>query len=276
MVRPIEGATNPVTDPLPDADAGVDQGARSQWFHDHFTKAARETIDFLAGDHLSLEGKDVADVGCGDGITDLGLAVHGRPRRLVGFDINPTAVDHLLAEAQAEGVVSELPPALEFMTSGPIDLPVPDNSFDVVISWSAFEHVLRPVEVLNEIHRVLRPDGAFFLQLWPFYYSEHGSHLWHWFPDGFANLRHTDDEIEARLRADTQTDPAWIETKIRDNRELNRITLDGLQQAMLVAGLQPTKVELLSHTIRVTSELNRFPLSDLLNAGVKLLAVPRT
>jgi SAM-dependent methyltransferase len=264
----------PVSDILPTAEGGVDRGERSQWFQDHFRKAADEVLDFLAGDGISLENREVADLGCGDGITDLGLALRGRPRRLTGFDLNATNTEHLLAEARAEGVADQLPPNLTFATSGETTIPAEDHAFDVIISWSAFEHVLQPVEVLTEIRRVLRPTGVFFLQLWPFFFSEHGSHLWHWFPDGFANLRHTDAAIEQRLRADTTTDPAWIEQKIHDNRTLNRITLDGLQQAMLVAGLQPVKVELLSHTFRLSPELNRFPLSDLAISGVKLLAVP--
>jgi SAM-dependent methyltransferase len=264
----------PVSDILPSADGGVDRGERSQWFHDHFAKAADEILEFLGGDGIGLDGKEVADVGCGDGITDLGIALRGRPARLTGYDINPTDTEHLRSQALAEGVADDLPANLAFETAGETTLPAPDGSFDVVVSWSAFEHVLQPVEVLREIRRVLKPEGVFFLQLWPFYFSEHGSHLWHWFPDGFANLRHTDAEVEQRLRADTTTDPAWIETKLKDNRELNRVTLDGLQQAMLVAGLQPTKVEIMSHTMRVSPELNRFPLSDLAISGVKLLAVP--
>jgi SAM-dependent methyltransferase len=264
----------PVSDILPSADGGVDRGERSRWFHDHFGTAADEILEFLGGDGIDLAGKQVADLGCGDGITDLGVALKGRPARLTGFDINPTNVAHLREEARAEGVADDLPPNLAFERTGETSIPAPDDAFDVVTSWSAFEHVLQPVEVLREIRRILRPDGVFFLQLWPFYFSEHGSHLWHWFPDGFANLRHTDEEIEQRLRADTTTHPSWIETKLKDNRELNRITLDGLQQAMLVAGLQPTKVELLSHTMRLSPELNRFPLSDLAISGVKLLAVP--
>jgi SAM-dependent methyltransferase len=264
----------PVSDILPSAQGGVGRAERSQWFHDHFRNAADEVLDFLAADGIRLEGREVADVGCGDGITDLALALRGRPARLTGYDLNATNTEHLLAEARAEGVADHLPPNLRFETSDETTIPAADDSFDVVVSWSAFEHVLQPVEVLSEIRRVLRPDGVFFLQLWPFFFSEHGAHLWHWFPDGFVNLRYTDDAIEQRLRADTTTDPAWIEQRLKDNRTLNRITLDGLQQAMLVAGLQPVKVEILSNPFHLSPELNRFPLSDLAVSGVKLLAVP--
>ena len=62
---------------------------------------------------------------------------------------------------------------------------------------------------------------------------------------------------------------------MRDYRELNGMSLDGLQRAILGAGMYVTKLELLSHPIHLTPELNRWPLSDLAIAGVKLLANPQ-
>src|SRR5205807_894976 len=122
-----------------------------------------------------------------DGILCLGVAHKGRPSRLVGFDVNPTDVHHLGRRAQEEGV----PPTadgLEFQGCEPDRLPAPDNSFDIATTWSAFEHIADPQAVLREIRRILRPSGVLFLQLWPFYYSERGSHLWDWFPEGFHHL----------------------------------------------------------------------------------------
>lgn len=52
------------------------------------------------------------------------------------------------------------------------------RDYDVVVTWSALEHVAEPVSMLREIRRILRPGGVLFLQLWPFYYSDRGSHLW--------------------------------------------------------------------------------------------------
>ena len=43
----------------------------------------------------------------------------------------------------------------------------------------------------------MKPDGFFFLQLWPFYHSARGSHLWDWFDDPFLNLTQPEDEIVA-------------------------------------------------------------------------------
>ena len=268
-------ATRP-NDPLPRHDSGdLDSPDRLQWFRDHFDRSPREIIAFLEGDGITLTGRDVADVGCGEGIMDLGLTLRTKPRRFVGFDIVPTDRDDLLRRARHYKAAKELPTTLEFAVSQPTRIPASDASFDVVISWSAFEHVAQPDQLLREIRRILRPGGLLMLQLWPFFYSEHGSHLWHWFPDGFVNLHRGLEEVEATLREDTETDPAWIETKFRDYRELNGMSLDGLERAILGAGMYVTKLELLSHPIHLTPELNRWPLSDLAIAGVKLLANPQ-
>src|SRR5206468_13118666 len=150
------------------------------WFRSHYEQAAGEIVDFFGGDGISLKGKRLADIGCGDGITDLGLAVQAEPASLVGFDVVDTDTDHLSELARAAGVElpgGTLPPALSFVTSGETQLPASDRSFDYVLSWSAFEHILDPVPLLREVHRVLTDDGVLFIQLWPFYDSEHGTHL---------------------------------------------------------------------------------------------------
>jgi SAM-dependent methyltransferase len=244
-----------------------------QWFFDHYDDAAQQIIDFLAADGISLEAKRVADIGCGDGIIDLGLVHRARPGALVGFDIVPTDEYGLLDRARAHGAADALPPALSFRTAGPVSLPAADGEFDVAVTWSAFEHVREPVGVLREIRRILQPAGVLFLQLWPFYHSERGSHLWEWFPEGFHHLVDDPDSIERAVR-ERAGDPEWAEYMLREFRELNRITLDGLQLALQSAGLAVRKLELLSNPVHIPPEALRFPLSALGIAGVKLLAVP--
>lgn len=42
-------------------------------------------------------------------------------------------------------------------------IPRPDAHFDVVVSFNALDHMLKPWDVLLEIRRVLKPDGVFVL-----------------------------------------------------------------------------------------------------------------
>ena len=110
-VRRITTRSTPFGHDAPDTNGhgtAVDHGA-DQWFWDHYEWAAGEVVAFFAEDGLTLADRDVADVGCGDGITDLGLVHRARPRRLVGFDLDPVRQDLLVARATAAGVADTLP-----------------------------------------------------------------------------------------------------------------------------------------------------------------------
>lgn len=244
-----------------------------RWWREHFDEAPGQVIEMLAGDGIQLEGKTVADIGSGDGIIDLGVALKARPEKLVGYDVRPTDVEALRRTAAANGI-EELPDAqrLGFATSQANHVPAPDDTFDIVYSWSVFEHVDQPIAMLREIRRILKPDGYLFLQVWPLFGSEHGGHLWQNVGESFTHLRHSPFELNEYLRGKAATDP----TRPADDefRSLNRITLDGLQRAHLAAGLRISKVTLQAETIHIPPELSHLPLTDLTISGIKLLAVP--
>ena len=247
----------------------------SQWFWDHYEFAANEIISFGEGCGLSLQGCDVADIGCGDGIMALGIAHRARPRTLVGFDVVPTNVDALATRSRAERVADTLPPELEFRESAPTTIPAPDGAFDFVYSWSAFEHITDPLGVLREIRRIVRPTGNFFLQLWPFYRSAKGSHLWEWFEEDFHHLTGDEREIIEQMRTSGRHSEEWTDYMTREFEHLNRVTLDQLQRAVLLAGLDVRRLELLSSPIVLPPELGRYSWADLAIGGIKLLASPR-
>lgn len=274
FLRRFSRTPAPAPAPEPAPPEPQPRSPESQWFWEHYEWAAGEVVDFTTSAGVQLEGAQVADIGCGDGILSLGFMRVARPARLVGFDVNPVDVDILTTRCRAEGVDPVLPPELEFQVSAQRGLPAADASFDVVTTWSAFEHIGDPYSLLREIRRILRPDGTLFLQLWPFYYSERGSHLWEWFPEGFHHLQEHHTDTVAKLDRSDLKERGWTEMMSREFVHLNRVTLDELQRCILAAGLVVTKLELLSHTVTVPRDLARHPLSDLGIAGVKLLAAP--
>ncbi|MBC7632000.1 class I SAM-dependent methyltransferase [Aeromicrobium sp.] len=245
---------------------------RDVWFAAHFEIAVEQICEFFAGDGISLQGKRVADVGCGDGIIDLGLTLRAQPASLVGLDISPTDVDHLRSKALEHAGVTELPPELSFVHCSETGFPIEDGSFDYVVSWSAFEHIGDPVSVLREIRRVLTADGVLFIQLWPFFDSEHGTHLVEWFPEGFAQHRYSQEQILLRMTEETFSDRA--EVMYREYRTLNQITADGLHLALRQAGFVIAKLHLQADAVHVPVEMADMPPSRMGISGVKLLAVP--
>lgn len=251
-----------------------DGDPQARWFWEHYDDAVEQTLTFLEGAGVATAGREMADVGCGDGILTLGLMHKGHPAQLTGFDIVETDRDALRDQAERHGVDSRLPPELAFKRSGPVTLPAADDSFDIVTTWSAFEHVADPAAVLGEISRVLRAEGVLFLQLWPFYYSERGSHLWDWFSDAFHHLRSSQEDLVREMEASGKSDPEWTRYMAREFQGLNRLTLDELQLCLHAAGLEVVRLELLSHLVNIPRGLRRYRLADLGVAGVKLLAVP--
>lgn len=53
-----------------------------------------------------------------------------------------------------------------------VDIPYPNNSFEIVICTEVLEHVKEPEKLLTEIKRVLKTDGQVFLTM-PFVWNEH-------------------------------------------------------------------------------------------------------
>jgi SAM-dependent methyltransferase len=246
----------------------------SQWFVDHFDHAAQEIIDFIRSDGIGLEGTLIADIGSGDGIIDFGIAMKARPAKLVGYDIRPTDLDALRRAVAAAGVGEEFPDVehFAFVESKVDHIPAKNDSFDVAISWSTFEHVDQPVQMLQEVHRILKSEGVFFLQLWPFFDSQHGGHLWLSVEEPFAHLNRSPFRLEGDLKGKRGTDPS--RSADDEFRSLNRITLNDLQRALLAARLRISKVELMAETVHIPAALASFPLADLAISGVKLLASP--
>lgn len=257
----------------PRAAVAAPRDPAERWFREHYGEAADKTLAFLADGDVSLEGRDVADIGSGDGIIDLALVHRGRPRRLVGYDLRRTNREHLLAQADRYGVASRLPDELEFESSQTTAIPAADDAFDVVVSWSAFEHISDPVGVAREIRRILRPGGTLFLQLWPFYHSSRGSHLWDWFPQPHHHLLEHEDVIVERMLAGEVHEPTFTSYMADEFRRLNRVTLEELHRSLLAAGLHVARLELMADLVQIPRSLARYPLADLAVGGVQLLAV---
>ena len=242
------------------------------WFWDHYDSAAGQIVEFLASGGVPLRGQQVADVGCGDGIMALGLMQRAQPARLVGFDLNPCDIDILLERAGRFGAPDTVPAGLEFQRSEPTSFPAENDEFDVVYTWSAFEHVGDPAGLMREIARVLKPDGVLMLQLWPFYYSPRGSHLWEWFPEAYHHLGSAPEEIVEAMRESGRHSEWFTEYMANEFLNLNRLTFDELHRSILAAGLEVRKLEAITEVAHVPPDARRFPLADLALSGVKLLA----
>jgi ubiquinone/menaquinone biosynthesis C-methylase UbiE len=92
--------------------------------------------------------KDVLDVACGTGYGSEILSEAGA---------NVTAVD--VSESALVAVSARLRDNATVLRGDIRDLPLSDNSFDLVVCWETIEHIQEGDRALAEIKRVLRPDG---------------------------------------------------------------------------------------------------------------------
>lgn len=101
-----------------------------------------------------VEGKRVLDVACGEGYGSALLA--RRAAKVVGVDISEAAIEHA-AHAYAST------PSLSFHLGPCTSLPLPDASVDVAVSFETIEHISDQAAFLDELARVLVPNGVLLL-----------------------------------------------------------------------------------------------------------------
>jgi len=122
-----------------------------------------EVLDFGAGPELIgflnklTRGDDaVLEVGCGGGLLAIEMARRGR--RVMAVDVSQRILEQ--ARRRASGV-----PGVTFARSAGTEIPAADCSFDFAYSVEVLEH-LHADDVpahLQEVHRVLRPGGRYWI-----------------------------------------------------------------------------------------------------------------
>ena len=244
----------------------------ADWFFKHFDHAARTTTSYLLGDSALLKGR-ILDVGCGDGITDLGIALRWKPRELVGIDPfrGYERLPQILRDAHLP--LERLPDALRFLPADANALPFEDDHFDVVISWGSLEHIAGGhVQAFAEIRRVLRPDGL--LMVHPgLFYSDVGNHLGEFRfarEEPYVHLKRSREWLRERIlasepdRIDRSGDLATPAQYWQWFTELNPITVGGFERELRSLGFEPWRVALRTHDrVDYTPELQDYSFVDL-------------
>lgn len=142
--------------------------AYHEWRHQVLSSAWRAFAD------RDVEDRDVLDFGCGDGELSFYLALEKSPRSIIGVDLNEAAIrraNEMLRE-------QHLPPdaKVEFRLGTVDRMPVADRSIDTIIAFDCLEHVMQPLPIFREWHRVLRSGGKCLLQWFP-YKGPWGPHM---------------------------------------------------------------------------------------------------
>jgi SAM-dependent methyltransferase len=129
-------------------------------------------------EEFDFSKSNILDFGCEFGIMTLAIALRLKPKKVVGVDIN-SYHKQLTDVIKDKIVLKNFPENLEFYQVNPVEKFSRRFQFDVVFTWSTFEHVNQPNlgEVVSELYNCLSPNGFVFFQIAPLYYSAFGSHL---------------------------------------------------------------------------------------------------
>ncbi|MEN1729049.1 MAG: class I SAM-dependent methyltransferase [Pseudomonadota bacterium] len=96
-----------------------------------------------------VQGKRVLDAACGEGYGSQLLSAGAE--HVIGVDLSAEAVKHAKGRYTASN--------LEFHQADVTQLPLADDSVDVVVSFETLEHLEAQDDMFAEFRRVLRPDG---------------------------------------------------------------------------------------------------------------------
>ena len=102
---------------------------------------------------LSLDGKHILELGCGSAEITRHIATAGTERKITALEVDEIAYQKNLQ-------ITDLP-NVTFGLSGAQDIPLQDESVDIVFMFKSLHHV--PLELMedsmHEIRRVLKPGG---------------------------------------------------------------------------------------------------------------------
>ncbi|PCJ29658.1 MAG: hypothetical protein COA99_19265 [Moraxellaceae bacterium] len=157
-----------------------------------------------------IQEKTVVDFGCGWGGESLWLKHHGAAK-VIGIDVDEESLAQARVFSKGE---------VEFTSN---IASIEDESVDCIFSTNVFEHVMNIPEILDHLHRILKPNGTIVSSFGPLFYSPYGCHFYwaHLYP--FSHLIFGRDWLVHRIdniRGFESNTNSW------EDMGLNRITYD--------------------------------------------------
>jgi ubiquinone/menaquinone biosynthesis C-methylase UbiE len=112
-------------------------------------------------------GKTILDFGCGSGTYTIPVAkIAGEKGKVYALDKDKKVLDELMQKAESAGLRN----IEKIHTSGELEIPLPDESVDIVLLYDVFHsyyfsQVADRRNLLEEVYRVSKPDAL--ISVWP-------------------------------------------------------------------------------------------------------------
>jgi len=104
------------------------------------------------------DGDSLLDVGCGHGFLLFEIQKRNKEIKLTGIDISESVIKKTRKRSKILGYENTT-----FLVSEPAKFPFNDNVFTHAVSTFSFHLWSEPVLMLDEIYRVLKPNGEFII-----------------------------------------------------------------------------------------------------------------
>lgn len=142
---------------------GKFRGDYEQFFSEYDAYRYRKEGHILRRlDQVDWSGKQVLEIGLGQGADSEQLIRRGACWS--GLDLTPESIERVGARLALRNL-----PHVALKRGSVLDIPFPDNSFDVVFSHGVLHHVPDIDGAQREIQRVLKPDGKLIVMLYAKY-----------------------------------------------------------------------------------------------------------
>ena len=214
-----------------------------------------EIIYSWVKDQITLDSANILDFGCGEGLTALGFASRFQSASVAGVDIMPDPND-CLDRARTHLGMTALPKNLTLNQIQPGEEFLPSKKFDLIYSWSVFEHVEQPLllSIIKQLKGKLQRNGRLFIQIAPLYYSAEGSHLFHKIPIPWGHLSIQENIYLSKLMSACNSIQEF-EVLRSCYQTLNRMTIEELIGVIEDSGLRILRKYTTSEAIEPPKQL---------------------
>lgn len=124
---------------------------------DSFLQAQTNLTDYCLSHLEPAEGKDVLEIGCGNGVQTKYIQEKIRPRKITGIDLNESNIEIANREKTRRGLTDihfEIDDAQNMRN-------IKDDSYDVVLNIESAFHYPDKSSFIREVSRTLKPGGHF-------------------------------------------------------------------------------------------------------------------
>ena len=126
---------------------------------DSFLEAQKNLTDFCISRFTSLKGKNVLEIGCGNGVQAKYILAKYSPASMTAIDLNSKNIEIAKAEVKKRGIKNIIFKVDDAQKLSSIE----NKSMDFIISIESAFHFPDKASFLREIFRVLKPGGSFLI-----------------------------------------------------------------------------------------------------------------